>query len=184
MSAVDVFTESVVEIRDARAEDAGAITAIYAWHVLHGRASFEEVPPTVAEMTERMRAVANEGLPWMIALSGGDIVGYCYARQYRPRPAYRFTIEESIYVTTGMNGRGIGSVLMNALIARCEEGPWRQMIAIVGDGHNNPGSLRLHQKHGFEIAGTLRSVGFKKGDWRDTLIMQRPLNEGDGTLPE
>ncbi|XTZ39744.1 N-acetyltransferase family protein [Salmonella enterica] len=184
MSAVDLLSGPAIVIRDACAEDVHAITSLYAWHVLHGRASFEEVPPTVDEMHTRMNDIANDGLPWLVALYQGIVVGYCYARLYRPRPAYRYTLEESIYIDASMTGRGLGSILMNALIERCEQGPWRQMIAVVGDGHNNPGSLRLHQKYGFEIAGHLRSVGYKKGNWRDTLIMQRPLNEGDWTLPE
>nr|WP_318381001.1 GNAT family N-acetyltransferase [uncultured Enterobacter sp.] len=184
MSVIDVLAGTEVEIRDARPDDVHAIAAIYAWHVLHGRASFEEVPPTIEEMRKRMSNIAAEGLPWMLALYQGIVVGYCYAKQYRPRHAYRYTLEESIYVDASMTGRGIGSTLMDALIARCEEGPWRQIVAVVGDGHNNAGSLRLHKKHGFEVVGQLRSVGYKKGDWRDTLIMQRSLNDGDWTLPE
>ncbi|MGK9172212.1 GNAT family N-acetyltransferase [Yokenella regensburgei] len=184
MSAVDVFSENALIVRDAIPEDVHAIASLYAWHVLHGRASFEEVPPTIDEMRQRMLKTTSEGLPWMVALYHGIVVGYCYATHYRPRPAYRYTLEESIYVDASMTGRGIGSMLMEALIARCEQGPWRQMIAVIGDGHNNAGSLRLHKKHGFELAGQLRSVGYKKGDWRDTLIMQRPLNDGDWTLPE
>jgi len=152
--------------------------------VLNGRASFEEVPPTIDEMRSRMSKLAADGLPWLVALFHGVIVGYCYAGLYRPRPAYRYTLEESIYVDASMTGRGIGSALLGALITRCEEGPWRQLIAVIGDGHNNAGSLRVHKKHGFEVAGQLRSVGYKQGDWRDTLIMQRPLNDGDWTLPE
>ena len=169
MSAVEILPETEIEVRDALPDDAHAISAIYAWHVLHGRASFEEVPPTVDEMRQRMKSVTDSGLPWLVALYRGIVVGYCYATFYRPRQAYR---------------RGFGSALMDALIARGEQGPWRQMIAVVGDGNNNAGSLRLHKKHGFEVVGQLRSVGYKKGDWRDTLIMQRPLNDGDWTLPE
>ena len=184
MSAAEIYPESDVEIRTALPDDAHAIAAIYAWHVLNGRASFEEVPPTVDDMQARMRKVAEHGLPWLVALYRGVAVGYCYAAPYRPRPAYRFTLEESIYVDAGMTGHGIGSALMSRLIALCEQGPWRQMVAIVGDGSNNAGSLKLHLKHGFEVAGTLRSVGYKLGDWRDTVIVQRPLNDGDWTLPE
>ncbi|CAI8733031.1 MULTISPECIES: GNAT family N-acetyltransferase [Kosakonia] len=184
MSAVDILSGPAVVVRDACPEDVHAIASLYAWHVLHGRASFEEVPPTIDEMRTRMNHIAKEGLPWMVALYHGIVVGYCYAGYYRPREAYRYTLEESIYVDASMTGRGIGSTLMSALIERCEEGPWRQLIAVIGDGNNNSGSLRLHKKHGFEIAGQLRSVGYKKGDWRDTLIMQRPLNDGDWTLPE
>lgn len=184
MSAVDILSASEVEVRDAQPDDVHAIAAIYAWHVLNGRASFEEVPPTIDEMRQRMSKIAADGLPWLVALYRGVVVGYCYAGLYRVRPAYRYTLEESIYVDASATGRGFGSSLMDALIARCEQGPWRQMIAVVGDGHNNAGSLRLHKKHGFEVAGQLRSVGYKKGNWRDTLIMQRPLNDGDWTLPE
>lgn len=184
MSAVDILSASEVEVRDAQPDDVHAIAAIYAWHVLNGRASFEEVPPTIDEMRQRMSKIAADGLPWLVALYRGVVVGYCYAGLYRTRPAYRYTLEESIYVDASATGRGFGSSLMDALIARCEQGPWRQMIAVVGDGHNNAGSLRLHKKHGFEVAGQLRSVGYKKGNWRDTLIMQRPLNDGDWTLPE
>ncbi|WP_194206381.1 GNAT family N-acetyltransferase [Superficieibacter sp. 1612_C1] len=184
MSAVDVLNGVDVEVRDALPDDVHAIAALYAWHVLNGRASFEETPPSVEEMRERMENVAAQDLPWLVALYRGVVVGYCYATQYRPRPAYRFTIEESIYIDTTMTGRGIGTRLLSQLIARCEQGPWRQMLAVVGDGHNNPGSLKLHQQQGFEVAGRLRSVGYKKGDWRDTLIMQRALNDGDWTLPE
>ncbi|WP_039058663.1 GNAT family N-acetyltransferase [Enterobacter sp. Bisph1] len=184
MSSVDILSGPAVAVRDACPEDVHAIAALYGWHVLHGRASFEEVPPTVDEMLVRMNKVADAGLPWLVALYQGVVVGYCYAGYYRPRAAYRFTLEESIYVDTSMLGRGIGSALMQALIARCEAGPWRQLIAVIGDGNNNAGSLGLHKKYGFEIAGQLRSVGYKMGDWRDTLIMQRPLNDGDWTLPE
>ncbi|MDU2187539.1 MAG: GNAT family N-acetyltransferase [Klebsiella pneumoniae] len=111
-------------------------------------------------------------------------VWHVYATFYRPRPAYRYTLEESIYVESGMGGRGIGSALLSRLIAECEKGPWRQMLAIIGDGHNNAGSLAIHKKFGFTVAGQLRSVGYKMGDWRDTLIMQRALGDGDWTLPE
>ena len=184
MSVADTLSDHDIAVRDALPDDVEAISSLYAWHVLNGRASFEETPPTIDEMRRRMRTVAQYGLPWLVALYRGVVVGYCYATQYRPRPAYRFTLEESIYVDASMTGRGIGSLLMQTLITRCEEGPWRQMVAVIGDGHSNPGSLRLHKKHGLEVAGQLRSVGYKKGDWWDSLIMQRPLNEGDWTLPE
>ena len=184
MSEADMLHGAELEIREALPDDAHAIAALYVWHVLNGRASFEEIPPTVDEMRKRIKTVRDSGLPWLVALWRGTIVGYCYATFYRPRPAYRYTLEESIYVDASITGRGFGSALMDALIARCEQGPWRQMIAVVGDGNNNAGSLRLHKKHGFEIVGQLRSVGYKKGDWRDTVIMQRSLNDGDWTLPE
>lgn len=184
MSTLDVTRDGDVEIRDAQADDVQAIAALYAWHVLNGRASFEEVPPSIDEMHERMRSIQEQGLPWLVALYRGEVVGYCYASPYRPRPAYRYTLEESIYVDTTMTAHGIGSRLLTALITICEQGPWRQLLAVIGDGNNNTGSLRLHKKHGFEVVGQLRSVGYKMGDWRDTVIMQRPLNDGDWTLPE
>jgi len=184
MSAPEACTGTDVEIRPAHPDDVHAISAIYAWHVLNGRASFEESPPSIDEMSQRMQKVSDGGLPWLVALYRGVIVGYCYATPYRPRPAYRYTVEESIYLDTIMTGHGIGSALLTRLIEICEQGPWRQMLAIVGDGHSNPVSLNLHKKMGFEIAGQLRSVGYKLGGWRDTLIMQRPLGEGDWTLPE
>lgn len=184
MSAVDVLNGYEVEIRHATPDDAHAIASLYAWHVLNGRASFEEVPPSVDEMRVRMHDVAQQGLPWLVALYRGIIVGYCYATQYRDRPAYRYSLEDAIYVDASMTGHGIGSSLLSQLITLCEKGPWRQMLAVIGDGHKNPASLQLHKKYGFEVAGQLRSVGYKLGDWRDTLIVQRPLNDGDWTLPE
>lgn len=184
MSTLDVTCNADIEIRNAQADDVQAIAALYAWHVLNGRASFEEVPPSIDEMQQRMLHIQEQGLPWLVALYRGEIVGYCYASPYRPRPAYRYTLEESIYIDTSMAAHGIGSRLLAALIAVCEQGPWRQMLAVIGDGNNNTGSLRLHKKHGFEVVGQLRSVGYKMGDWRDTVIMQRPLNDGDWTLPE
>ena len=184
MSVADTLSDNDIAVRDALPDDVEAISSLYAWHVLNGRASFEETPPTVDEMRRRMRTVAQYGLPWLVALYRGVVVGYCYATQYRPRPAYRYTLEESIYVDTTMTAHGIGSRLLTALITICEQGPWRQLLAVIGDGNNNTGSLRLHKKHGFEVVGQLRSVGYKMGDWRDTVIMQRPLNDGDWTLPE
>ncbi len=184
MSTLDVTCNADIEIRNAQADDVQAVAALYAWHVLNGRASFEEVPPSIDEMQQRMLHIQEQGLPWLVALYRGEIVGYCYASPYRPRPAYRYTLEESIYIDTSMTAHGIGSRLLAALIAVCEQGPWRQMLAVIGDGNNNTGSLRLHKKHGFEVVGQLRSVGYKMGDWRDTVIMQRPLNDGDWTLPE
>ncbi|MBV8044110.1 GNAT family N-acetyltransferase [Pluralibacter sp.] len=184
MSAGDAELGAEIEIRDAVPDDAHAIAALYAWHVLNGRASFEEVPPSVDEMRTRMKKLTGSGLPWLVALYRGILVGYCYAGPYRPRPAYRYTLEESIYVDASMAGRGVGSALLTRLIDMCEQGQWRQMVAVIGDGNNNTGSLRLHKKHGFDVVGQLRSVGYKLGDWRDTVIMQRPLNDGDWTLPE
>lgn len=129
MPAEAPLLDSDLEIREALPDDAHAIAALYVWHVLNGRASFEEIPPTVDEMRKRIQTVRDNGLPWLVALWRGAIVGYCYATFYRPRPAYRYTLEESIYVESGMGGRGIGSALLSRLIAECEKGPggrcWR-----------------------------------------------------------
>lgn len=170
-------------IRDAGETDMEAIRDIYAHHVLYGLATFEEVPPSVEELRSRRTSVLAAGLPYLLAELDGEIVGYSYATAYRPRPAYRFTIEDSVYVADGFGGRGIGSGLLRELIARCEKGPWRQMLAVVGNS-GNAGSLALHRSMGFEPVGTLRSVGFKLGRWVDTVLMQRTLGEGDGTAPE
>jgi L-amino acid N-acyltransferase YncA len=172
-----------VRVRDATAEDMAAIQAIYSHHVLHGLATFELVPPTVEEMRARREAVLAAGLPYLAAEQDGVVVGYSYATAYRPRPAYRFTIEDSVYVRHGLGGRGIGSLLLGELIRRCEAGPWRQMIAVIGDSAN-AGSIALHRRHGFDHAGTLRSVGFKLGRWVDTVQMQRPLGVGNATPPQ
>lgn len=184
MSAVEVVPVPAIVVRDVQPDDTALIAAIYAWHVQHGRASFEEIPPNANEMALRITQLTEKGYPWLVAEWHGIVVGYCYAAPYRSRPAYRFTVEESIYVDASMTGRGVGRELLGALIARCEQGPWRQMIAVIGDGDKNTGSQRLHKQLGFEVAGQLRSVGFKLGQWRDTLIMQRPLNQGDWALPD
>lgn len=184
MSVIEALPSTEIAIRDVVAQDVEAITTLYGWHVQHGRASFEETPPGAIQMAERIQQITGQGLPWLVATLHDVVVGYCYASRYRSRPAYRYTVEESIYVENSMRGRGIGSSLLAALIARCEQGPWRQMVAIIGDGEKNEGSRRLHTQQGFEVVGHLRSVGFKLGDWRDILIMQRQLNKGDWTLPE
>jgi len=158
------------------------IQAIYAHHVLHGLATFEEVPPALAEMSERRASVVKAGLPYLAAELDGKVVGYAYATAYRPRPAYRFTVEDSIYVAHGLDGRGIGSALLQALIARCERGPWRQMLAVIGNS-GNAGSIALHRRLGFEPVGTLHAVGFKFGRWVDTVLMQRALGHGDTSAP-
>lgn len=171
-----------VIVRDAVEADMQAVQAIYARHVLFGLATFEEVPPTVEEMIARRAAVLASGLPYLAAESGGRVVGYAYATAYRPRPAYRYAIEDSVYVEDGFGGRGIGSALLETLIVRCEAGPWRQMLAVIGNS-GNEGSIALHRRLGFSHAGTFTSVGFKLGRWVDTVLMQRPLGPGDGTLP-
>ena len=152
----------------------GAVRDIYAHYVLHSLATFEETPPTLDEMLMRRRASVDLGLPYLVAEAGGEILGFAYASPYRPRPAYRFTVEDSVYVADGLGRQGMGSALLRELIAHCEGGPWRQMLAVVGDSANL-GSIALHRRFGFELAGTLRSVGFKFGRWVDTPILQRAL---------
>ncbi|MGB7801184.1 N-acetyltransferase family protein [Buttiauxella sp.] len=183
MSVLETVPRVRLHVRDATADDIPAMTAIYEWHVLHGRSSFEEIPPTREQMAERFDAVHAQKLPWLVAVYSEIVVGFCYATAYRARSAYRFTVEDSVYIDASMTGQGVGRELLSNLITRCELGPWRQMVAVIGDGENNSDSCRLHKQLGFEVAGQLRNVGFKLGKWRDTLIMQRPLNEGDRTLP-
>ena len=161
-------------VRDSSAADMRAIQAIYAEQVLHGLASFEEEPPSIAEMLMRRRAVLDLGLPYLSAELEGEVVGYSYATSYRPRPAYRGTIENSVYVADGLRGRGVGRALLTALIARCEAGPWRQMVAVIGNSGNS-GSIALHESLGFRLVGTLEGVGFKHGRAVDTVLMQRSL---------
>jgi L-amino acid N-acyltransferase YncA len=173
---------SLLIIRDSTTDDVPAIQAIYDYHVRHGTASFELEPPNVEEMHARREAVLARLLPYLVAESAGEILGYAYATPYRPRPAYRYTVEDSVYVKTGIAGRGIGRKLLAELIERCTAGGWRQMLAVVGDSRN-AASIALHARLGFHAAGTLRSVGFKFGEWRDTVLMQRALGEGDRCGP-
>ena len=168
-------------VRDSREDDMAEIRAIYAHHVLHGAASFEEEPPPLAEMTRRRADVLGRGLPYLIAEREGRVVGYSYATPYRARSAYRFTIENSVYVESELGGAGIGRELLSVLIARCEAGVWRQMVAVIGDSRNTA-SIRLHAKFGFQPVGTLRAVGFKFGRWVDTVLMQRELKAPAGGL--
>jgi L-amino acid N-acyltransferase YncA len=172
-----------VLVRDATEQDMAAIQAMYAQEVLHGLATFEEVPPTVDIMLTRRAGVLDLGLPYLAAELAGEVVGYSYATEYRPRPAYRYTVEDSVYVAAGMQGRGIGRALLSALIARCETGHWRQMVAVIGNS-GNAGSIGLHRQHGFRLVGTFEAVGFKLGRWVDTVLMQRALRPGGDTLPE
>ncbi|MBV9394189.1 MAG: N-acetyltransferase [Methylobacteriaceae bacterium] len=169
-------------VRPSRDDDIPAITRIYAHHVLHGLASFEEIPPDEAELARRRREVLRHGLPYLAAERSDEIVGYCYAAPYRARSAYRFTIEDSVYVAPDHVGEGIGRALLSELIALCEEGPWRQMIAVIGDRENHA-SIGLHRAEGFAMIGTHPAVGFKFGRWVDSVLMQRGLGEGARTLP-
>ncbi len=170
-------------LRDAAEADLVAVQTIYAHHVRHGLASFEEAPPSVEELIARRAAVVAMGLPYLVAEREGVIVGYSYATAYRARAAYRFTVEESVYVAEGFGGQGIGTALLRALITRCEAGLWRQMVAVIGDSANTP-SIALHRRMGFRPVGRLCSVGFKFGRWVDSVMMQRALGAGSRTVPD
>lgn len=169
-------------IRDATAADMAAVAAIYAHSVLTSTATFEESPPDAAAMTERLASVRAQGLPWLVGERDGRIVGYCYAAPHRPRPAYRYTLEDSIYVAPDALAQGIGHALLAALIEHCERGPWRQLVAVIGDSAN-AGSIALHARLGFDHIGTMPAVGYKFGRWVDTVLMQRALGDGDRTRP-
>ena len=170
-------------VRAAREDDLPALTEIYAHHVLHGLASFELDPPDTAEMARRYAHVISLGLPYLVAELGGRICGYAYAAPYRARPAYRFTVENSVYIHPDCVGNGIGSALLPALIAACEKAGYRQMVAVIGDSENRP-SIRLHEKFGFERVGLLPAVGWKFDRWVDSVLMQRALGGGAGDQPE
>ncbi len=173
---------SNLTVRDSTPDDMPTVQSIYAAEVLNGLATFEEVPPSVAELSARRVAVLSLRLPYLVAEIDGQVVGYCYAGHHRSRPAYRNTLENSVYVAPEARGLGVGRALLSELVARCGAGGWRQMIAVIGDS-NNAGSIGLHARLGFRDAGTLRSVGFKHGRWVDTVLMQLPLGAGDETLP-
>jgi L-amino acid N-acyltransferase YncA len=171
-----------VLIRDAQDADMPALGAIYGHHVLHGLASFEEAPPAADELARRRADVLGRGLPYLVAAIDEEVVGYAYASPYRARSAYRFSIENSVYVDHRRHRGGIGRALLSALIARCEDGTWRQMVAVIGDSAN-VASIALHERLGFRMVGTLRAVGFKFGRFVDTVLMQRELGAGERTLP-
>ena len=169
-------------VRDVERGDVDAVSGIYAHHVMHGTGTFELVAPTVAEMADRIAAIVDAGLPFLVADAGGHITGFAYAGPYRSRPAYRQTVEDSIYLLPEASGRGVGTALLRALLPRCEAWGARQIVAVIGDSANEA-SVRLHAKCGFAHVGTLRSVGWKHGRWLDTVLMQRALGAGDGQPP-
>lgn len=172
-----------IAIRPAADGDVAAIRDIYAYHVLHGLASFEIEPPSVEEIARRRAHLIAGGYPYFVAERVGDIVGYAYAGPYRTRPGYRYTAENSVYVRQDSVGRGVGRLLLDALIPACEQRGLRQLVAIIGDSANHA-SIELHRRAGFAMIGTIRSAGFKSGRWVDTVLMQRALGPGDSTRPE
>ena len=169
-------------LRPSRADDVAAIQAIYAHHVATGTASFELEAPTLAEMAARREAILARSLPYLAAEREGRLVGYAYAAPYRPRPAYRFTVEDSIYLAPDAIGHGIGRLLLDGLIEACTGLGQRQMVAVIGDSGQVP-SIRLHERCGFDRIGVVRDVGWKFGRWLDTVIMQRALGPGAGGPP-
>ena len=170
-----------IVVRPSREGDVAQIAAIYGYHVLHGLASFEEVPPDIDEFASRRRDILALGLPYLVAERSGSVIGYCYAGPYRTRSAYRFTVEDSIYVDEAEVGRGLGRALLATLLDRCGELGYRQMVAVIGGSETWP-SIRLHAALGFTRVGVLPTVGFKFGSWVDIVLMQRALGPG-GTVP-
>ncbi|WP_205950991.1 GNAT family N-acetyltransferase [Pantoea stewartii] len=160
-----------------------ALQQIYAHHVVHGTGSFELDPPDEAELASRLEKIRAAGLPWFVAIEDGQVCGYCYLGFYRPRPAYRFTLEDSLYIHPAFQGKGVGKRLLAHAIDWAENRGFRQMVGNVGDSAN-VASIALHRSAGFTVAGTLTSVGYKHGRWLDTVLMQRTLGAGDSILPE
>lgn len=169
-------------VRASTEADVARCAEIYAHHVLYGTASFEVDPPDLAEMKRRRAAVLDVGLPHLVAEREGRVMGYAYAGNWRPRPAYKFSVEDSIYIDNGAVGQGVGKALLPALIEQCTALGRRQMVAVIGDSAQTP-SIRLHASCGFEMVGTLKNIGFKFGRWLDTVLMQRELGEGSGEPP-
>ncbi|MET0273025.1 MAG: N-acetyltransferase family protein [Phenylobacterium sp.] len=170
-------------IRAATDADAEALAAIYGHHVLHGFGTFEEVPPDAGEMARRRAAVAERGLPYLVAEDAGRVLGFAYAGPFRPRAAYRYTVEDSVYISPDAVGRGVGRAVLSAVLEACEGLGLRQVVAVIGDS-GNAASIGLHRALGFEDSGVVRSVGFKHGRWVDIVTMQKALNGGAGRLPD
>ena len=169
-------------IRPSKAGDIAAIAEIYGHHVLNGLASFELMAPSVAEMGKRRADIIGRKFPYLAAETDGRVVGYAYASLYRTRPAYRFALEDSVYIHKDHAGRGIGKLLLGALVEACEKIGCRQLIAVIGDS-DNKASIQLHLACGFKRTGTLKAVGFKFGGWVDSVLMQRAIGAGSKTLP-
>lgn len=173
---------SPLHLRPSTPADLPAITAIYAEAVLQGTGTFELEPPDLAEMTRRRDDVLGKGLPWLVAERGGQVLGYAYANHFRPRRAYRFCLEDSIYLHPDARGQGVGKLLLAELIGRCEALGARQMLAVIGDSAN-AGSIGVHAALGFEHTGVLKASGWKFDRWLDVVLMQRALGFGDSQAP-
>lgn len=174
---------SALTVRDARPDDITAITAIYAESVANGRGTFELEAPDEVEMASRLAAVEALGLPRLVVEIDGAVAGYAYAGPFRTRQAYRYMVEDSIYVAPWARGRGVAGALLDALIVRCEAMGLRQMVAVIGDAEN-VGSIALHRTRGFTDAGVFKAAGWKHDDWRDVVFMQRALSDGGATAPD
>jgi len=174
---------SMYTIRSCKDSDIAAITAIYGHHVLHSTGTFELDPPSAADMAQRVADVRTKNLPWLVAEHNGQVLGFAYANWFKPRPAYRFSAENSVYVSANAVGQGIGKVLMQAVAEQAEHAGVRKLIAVIGDSAN-AGSIGLHRSLGFTPVGTIRSAGWKHGAWRDIVLMEKPLGAGDLTSPE
>ncbi len=170
-------------VRTATAADADALAAIYADAVVNGFGTFEEDPPSAADMDARRRAIQDRGLPYLVAELDGQVLGFAYAGPFRLRAAYRYTLEDSVYVAPEAKGNGVGRAVLTAVIEACEALGVRQLMAVIGDSGNS-GSVGLHRALGFEQTGVGRSVGFKHGRWVDIVHMQKPLNGGDTRTPD
>lgn len=176
------MTRSAPTIRPSTAADLAAITAVYAVNVVHGSGTFELDAPDRAEMARRREGVLAQGLPWLVAEHDGRVVGFAYASPFRPRPAYRYCLEDSVYLDPAALGRGIGRALLAELVARCEARGARQMLAVIGDSAN-AASIALHRALGFAPVGLLRDAGWKFERWLDVVIMQRALGAGAASAP-
>jgi L-amino acid N-acyltransferase YncA len=172
-----------VIVRPATPDDAPALAAIYGHHCCHGFGTFEEAPPSPEDMAGRLAAIQDRGLPYLVAEMDGAVAGFAYAGPFRPRAAYRYTVEDSVYIAPDRTGQGVGKALLSEVIAACEAMGLRQMVAVIGDSAN-AGSIGLHRSLGFEDAGIGRDVGYKLGRWVDIIWMQRALNGGAAVEPD
>jgi phosphinothricin acetyltransferase len=170
-------------IRPSTPADLPAITAIYGWNVLNGNGTFELDPPDEPEMARRRDDVLSKGLPWLVAERGGTVLGYAYANHFRPRKAYRFCLEDSIYLAADAKGQGLGRLLLAELMTRCEAAGARQMLAVIGDSANL-GSIGVHRTLGFEHIGVMKAAGWKFDQWRDVVVMQKALGDGSTSAPK
>ncbi len=176
------MSSTALLIRPSLLADLPTLTAIYAWNVLNGTGTFELVAPDPSDMARRRDDVLSKGLPWLVAERSGQVLGFAYANHFRPRPAYRFCLEDSIYLAANATGQGVGRLLLAELLSQCEARGARQMLAVIGDSANQ-GSIGVHRALGFEPTGVLKSAGWKFGRWLDVVVMQRSLGRGDAVAP-